>query len=106
MPAAAIILAGVVSADFSGDRALTWANPPKGGKTGAKKPETTTGHHCLDVKRCADDFGLTNGDTISINVLGREVTARIYNGMSIGKVSRSILFSFLNPGVPDDAPHS
>ncbi|MFL2845127.1 MAG: ABC transporter permease [Candidatus Puniceispirillaceae bacterium] len=94
-----------------GDRALTWAaNPPKGGEvvTGTWWPRDYKGPPIVSMsKDAADDFGLTIGDTISINVLGREVTARIYNLRDVDWQSFQINFVFvLNPGVLDAAPHS
>ena len=94
-----------------GDRALTWAaNPPRGGEvvTGTWWPRDYNGPPIVSMsKDAADDFGLTIGDTISINVLGREVTARIYNLRDVDWQSFQINFVFvLNPGVLDAAPHS
>jgi predicted lysophospholipase L1 biosynthesis ABC-type transport system permease subunit len=55
----------------------------------------------------AGDFGLTIGDTVSINVLGREITATIANLREVDWQSFQINFVFvLNPGVLDAAPHS
>ena len=55
----------------------------------------------------AGDFGLTIGDTVSINVLGREITASIANLREVDWQSFQINFVFvLNPGVLDAAPHS
>jgi putative ABC transport system permease protein len=55
----------------------------------------------------ADEFGLVLGDTISVNVLGRNVTATIANFREIEWQSFNINFLFvLTPGVLDKAPHS
>jgi putative ABC transport system permease protein len=55
----------------------------------------------------ANDFGLTIGDRVSINVLGREITATIASLRAVDWESFSINFVFvLNPGVLDAAPHS
>ena len=111
VPAAAITPPEGSAWILRGDRALTWAaNPPKGGEvvTGTWWPRDYSGPPLVSMsKDAADDFGLTIGDTISINVLGREVTARIYNLRDVDWQSFQINFVFvLNPGVLDDAPHS
>ena len=111
VPAAAITPPEGSAWILRGDRALTWAaNPPKGGEvvTGTWWPRDYNGPPLVSMsKDAADDFGLTIGDTISINVLGREVTARIYNLRDVDWQSFQINFVFvLNPGVLDDAPHS
>jgi putative ABC transport system permease protein len=94
-----------------GDRALTWATKaPKGSEVvaGTWWPEDYDGPPLVSMsKDAADDFGLMIGDTVSINVLGREVTARIANLRAIDWQSFQINFVFvLNPGVLDAAPHS
>jgi putative ABC transport system permease protein len=111
VPAAAITPPEGSAWILRGDRALTWAaNAPKGSEVvaGSWWPKDYTGPPIVSMsKDAADDFGLTIGDTISINVLGREVTARIYNLRAVDWQSFQINFVFvLNPGVLDAAPHS
>jgi putative ABC transport system permease protein len=111
VPAAAITPPEGSAWILRGDRALTWAaKPPKGGEvvTGTWWPRDYNGPPLVSMsKDAANDFGLTIGDTISINVLGREVTARIYNLRDVDWQSFQINFVFvLNPGVLDNAPHS
>ena len=111
VPAAAITPPEGSAWILRGDRALTWAaSAPKGGEVvaGTWWPRDYNGPPLVSMsKDAADDFGLTIGDTISINVLGREVTARIYNLRDVDWQSFQINFVFvLNPGVLDDAPHS
>ncbi len=94
-----------------GDRALTWANDaPKGSEVVAGKwwPKDYNGPPIVSMsKDAADDFGLMIGDTVSINVLGREVTAQIANLRAVDWQSFQINFVFvLNPGVLNAAPHS
>ena len=94
-----------------GDRALTWsATPPKGSEIVAGNWWDTdySGPPLVSMSyEAANDFGLTIGDTVSINVLGREITATITNLRAVDWESFSINFVFvLNPGVLDAAPHS
>jgi putative ABC transport system permease protein len=94
-----------------GDRALTWsATPPKGSKIVAGNWWDTdyNGPPLVSMSfEAANDFGLTIGDTVTINVLGREITATIVNLRAVDWESFSINFVFvLNPGVLDAAPHS
>ena len=94
-----------------GDRALTWsATPPKGSELveGAWWDSSYTGPPLVSMSyEAAKDFGLTIGDRVSINVLGREITATIASLRAVDWESFSINFVFvLNPGVLDAAPHS
>ncbi|WP_438995877.1 ABC transporter permease [Candidatus Puniceispirillum sp.] len=94
-----------------GDRALTWsATPPKGSNIveGTWWPDDYKGPPLVSMaKEEADEFGLVLGDTISVNVLGRNVTAKIVNFRDIEWQSFNINFLFvLSPGVLDKAPHS
>ena len=94
-----------------GDRALTWAaTAPKGTDIVAGEwwPENYRGTPVISVsKNAADDFDLKVGDTVSINVLGREITATIANFRAVDWQSFQINFVFvLNPGVLNAAPHS
>ena len=94
-----------------GDRALTWsATAPTGSEivAGSWWPADYAGPPLVSMsKEAADDFGLGIGDSVSINVLGREVTATIANLREIDWQSFQINFVFvLTPGVLDAAPHS
>ena len=114
-------LAGVDAADIDppeesawilrGDRALTWqAEPPKGAKIVAGEwwDADYEGTPLISISQDAfNDFGLSLGDTVSINVLGRNITAEIANVREIEWESFSINFVFiLSPGLLDKAPHS
>ena len=94
-----------------GDRALTWsATPPKGSELveGEWWDSQYAGPPVVSMSNeAANDFGLTIGDTVSINVLGREITATINSLRAVDWESFSVNFVFvLNPGVLDAAPHS
>jgi putative ABC transport system permease protein len=55
----------------------------------------------------AHDMGLKLGDTITLNVLGRDIDARIFNLREIDFRTGGINFIFiLSKGVIDTAPHS
>ena len=114
-------LAGIDAADIDppeesawilrGDRALTWqAEPPKGAKIVAGEwwDADYQGKPLISISQDAFvDFGLSLGDTVSINVLGRNITAEIANVREIEWESFSINFVFiLSPGLLDKAPHS
>ena len=114
-------LAGIDAADINppeesawilrGDRALTWqAEPPKGAKIVAGEwwDADYQGKPLISISQDAFvDFGLSLGDTVSINVLGRNITAEIANVREIEWESFSINFVFiLSPGLLDKAPHS
>ena len=94
-----------------GDRALTWqAAPPEGGKIvrGSWWPSDYTGPPLLSVtNEMAEDFGLSVGDTVSLNILGREITGEIANTREVAWESFQINFVFImSPGILDNAPHS
>lgn len=94
-----------------GDRALTWsATPPKGSDIveGDWWPANYQGPPLVSMsKEEADEFGLVLGDTVSVNVLGRNVTAEIVNFRQIDWQTFNINFLFvLSPGVLEKAPHS
>ena len=114
-------LAGVDVADITppeesawilrGDRAITWqASAPRGSKIvlGEWWDEEYQGPPLISIsKEAFDDFGLSLGDTVSINVLGRTITATIANAREVEWESFSINFVFiLSPGILEKAPHS
>jgi putative ABC transport system permease protein len=58
-------------------------------------------------KRIADGLGLKLGDTVTVNVLGRNITATISNMRTVDWESLSINFVMVfSPHVFDGAPHS
>ena len=94
-----------------GDRALTWqALPPEDGNIvkGDWWPADYAGPPLLSVTdEMADDFGLSLGDTVSLNILGREITGTIANTREVAWESFRINFVFImSPGLLEGAPHS
>ncbi len=94
-----------------GDRALTWSPVPP--------PETEIirgewwdadyrGAPLMSVtEEMLSDFGLELGDTVTLNILGREITAAIANTRKVEWESFRINFVFVaSPGLLDNAPHS
>lgn len=94
-----------------GDRALTYANvQSEGTKITAGKwwPKEYSGKPLISLDSAiAKGFGVTVGDTLTLNVLGREIIGEI---ASLRKINwRSLRFDFaiiFSPGVLDSAPHS
>ncbi len=94
-----------------GDRALTYANvQSEGTKITAGKwwPKEYSGKPLISLDSAiAKGFGVTVGDTLTLNVLGREIIVEI---ASLRKINwRSLRFDFaiiFSPGVLDSAPHS
>ena len=94
-----------------GDRALTWqALPPEDVNIvkGDWWPADYAGPPLLSVTdEMADDFGLSLGDTVSLNILGREITGTIANTREVAWESFRINFVFImSPGLLEGAPHS
>ena len=94
-----------------GDRALTWqAEPPEGSTivSGRWWPSDYVGPPLLSVTHdMAEDFGLSVGDTVTLNILGREITGEIANTRDVAWESFRINFVFImSPGLLDSAPHS
>ncbi|PKU23506.1 ABC transporter permease [Telmatospirillum siberiense] len=82
-----------------GDRGLsTAATPPEGARVvaGAWWPADYDGPPLVSLDAgIAKGFGLTVGQTITVNVLGREITARIANLREIDWSSLSMNFTFI-----------
>ena len=96
---------------LDGDRGLTYAaTPPPGTRivAGSWWPADYKGPPLVSLDaELARDFRLKLGDTITVNVLGREVTARIASLREIEWSSLSLNFFMLfSPGVLEAAPHS
>ena len=94
-----------------GDRGLTWmASPPEGNSIvkGEWWPEGYDGPLLTSM----DDeamvaFGLDLGDTVTINIAGREMVATITNSREINWESFGLNFAFiLSPGAIANAPHN
>lgn len=96
---------------LNGDRALTWSpEPPQGveiieGEWWDKDyrgPPLVSVSHDMFV-----DFDLSLGDTIGLNILGRDITMTIASTRQITWESFNINFLFIaSPGLVDKAPHS
>ena len=94
-----------------GDRALTWsATPPESGEIVAGEwwAEDYAGPPIVSMtQEEALELGVWIGDSVTFNVLGRPITARITNIRDVEWESFSINFVFvLSPGVLEAAPHS
>jgi len=104
-----------VSADskwaLAGDRGITYAaTPPKGTQIVEGKwwPQNYTGPTLISFDAdLAQGMGLKIGDTIGLNVLGREIDGRIANLRDVNFSSgRQNFVLILSPGIIDKAPHS
>ena len=96
---------------LDGDRGITYAaTPPRGVRIVAGQwwPRDYAGPLLVSLDaEAAKDFGLGIGDTITVNVLGREVTARITSLREIDWSTLGINFVMLfSPGVLENAPQT
>ena len=94
-----------------GDRALTWqAEAPEGAKItrGEWWPSDYSGPPLMSITEdMARDYNLAMGDSVTLNILGREITAKIANARKVEWESFRINFVFImSPGLLDGAPHS
>lgn len=94
-----------------GDRGLTWsAEPPRDEEivAGAWWPKDYKGGTLISLDQgTAEAFGLKLGDTITVNMLGREVTGRIANLRAVDWSSLSINFVMVfSPGLMESAPQT
>jgi putative ABC transport system permease protein len=95
-----------------GDRGLTWARhaPTHGSKVIAGEwwPADYSGPPLVSFDaRAAEGFGLAIGDTVTIDLLGREVTARIANLREIDWNTLSLNFVMMfSPGLLESAPQT
>lgn len=110
-PAAEIAASGDASWALRGDRGLTYAEAVPENSTivaGDWWPENYEGEPLVSLEQeIAENLGLTIGDTITVNVLGREVTARIANLRALEWESLSINFVMVfSPNTLRDAPHT
>jgi putative ABC transport system permease protein len=95
----------------NGDRALTYAAKPSEGSeftAGSWWPETYSGPPLISFDaKVAEGFGVGVGDTLTINVMGRDITATIGSLRSIDW--RTLRFDFaiiFAPGTLEGAPHT
>jgi putative ABC transport system permease protein len=94
-----------------GDRGVTYADSPPAGSTvvdGAWWPADYSGPALVSLeKRIADGIGLKVGDPITVNVLGRKVTATVANLRSVDWQSLGINFVLVySPVTFRAAPHT
>lgn len=92
-----------------GDRGITWASAAPAHNqimTGEWWPADYTGEMLVSLDhRIALGLGLTIGETITVNILGREFTATIANTRQINWQRLSINFVMVfSPGVLESAP--
>ena len=93
------------------DRGITYSNTvPAGSRITAGKwwDASYSGEPLVSLEtRTAEDLGLKIGDTITVNVLGRNVTARIANLRAVDWENLGINFVLVfSPGTFSGAPHS
>jgi putative ABC transport system permease protein len=94
-----------------GDRGITYAKTvPAGSRIVAGRwwNAAYSGEPLVSLEsRTAHDLDLKIGDTITVNVLGRDVTARIANLRALDWENLGINFVLVfSPGIFDAAPHS
>ena len=94
-----------------GDRGVTYsATPPEGSRIVAGEwwPPDYRGPQLISFDEAlAKSFGLGLGDTITVNILGRDIEARIASLRRIEWTTLAINFVFVySPGTLDKAPHT
>jgi putative ABC transport system permease protein len=94
-----------------GDRGISYTSKePKNANIVAGKwwPEDYQGKALMSVDdRFLSGMNLEIGDTITVNILGNDITAEIANARKIDYTTFQINFAMmLSPGVIDDYPHS
>ena len=96
----------------NGDRGVTYASvPPKDTRVvegPAWWPADYQGPPLLSFDaELAAGMGLKIGDTLTLNILGRDIEARIFNLRDVDFRTGGINFlNILSPGIIDQAPHS
>ena len=100
-----------VAWSLQGDRGITYAHgKPDSAKLvqGSWWPDNYKGEELVSFdEELAKGLGLKLGDTITVNVLGRDITAKIANTRAIDWQSMGINFIMIfSPGVLEGAPHS
>ena len=96
---------------LNGDRGITYAaRPPEGSAIVAGKwwPANYTGPTLISFDSdLAKGMGLKLGDSLTLNVLGRDITGRIANLRDVNfATGRQNFILILSPGLIDKAPHS
>ena len=111
VPVAEAAVAQNVRWALDNERGLTFAGTPPGGTeivAGKWWPADYKGAPLISFDaNLAEGMGLKVGDTLTFNILGREVTATIANLRKIHWRSLGINFTVIfAPGTLEDAPHS
>jgi putative ABC transport system permease protein len=96
---------------LNGDRGITYgATPPKGSMIVSGKwwPANYTGPTLISFDaELADGMGLKVGDSLTLNVLGRDIEGKIANLRDVNfTTGRQNFILVLSPGLIDKAPHS
>lgn len=96
---------------IEGDRGVTYsATPPEGSRiiAGEWWPVDYRGPQLISFdENLARQFGIGLGDTITVNVLGRDIEAKITSLRRIEWTTLAINFVFVySPGILDKAPHT
>lgn len=94
-----------------GDRGITYAqDPPENSHVTKGKwwPKDYTGPPLISfAQEEANEIGLNVGDTLTVNILGRDITARIANLRAVDFSNAGINFVItMNPAALIGAPHS
>ncbi|MFN3273539.1 MAG: ABC transporter permease [Paracoccus sp. (in: a-proteobacteria)] len=94
-----------------GDRGVTYAALPPPGTTitqGAWWPEDYAGPPLVSISdEIATEIGLALGDTLTVNILGRDITAEIASFREVDFSTAGIGFVMaMNPGALQAAPHT
>lgn len=94
-----------------GDRQITWAATPPGTSevvAGTWWPKDYDGPPIISLEEdIAQDFGVTVGDTLGFNILGRQVETTIANIRHVDWESMGINFAVVfAPGFLENVPHS
>jgi putative ABC transport system permease protein len=111
VPAAKVKVDPRVAWALRGERGISFAKtPPPGTRMagGAWWPPDYSGPPIISFDaRIADGLGIGLGDSISVSILGREVTAKVVNLRVIDwaslRLNHAIIFA---PGVIEKAPHA
>jgi putative ABC transport system permease protein len=95
---------------LNGDRGLTYGNPPGAHNQlvkGTWWPDNYKGPPLLSFDaNLAEGMGLDVGDSMSVNILGREFTFRIANTRRVDfSNARMNFLMIVSPGVLEKAPH-
>jgi putative ABC transport system permease protein len=111
VPSAQVRRQGRSSWALRGDRGVTYAETVPANSTvveGEWWPADYDGEPLVSLEReIANDLGLSIGDTITVNVLGRNITARVANLRELEWESLSINFVLVfSPNTLAGAPHA